>query len=300
MKNLKLISCFWLLYVLSSCSADSESVDVTNDVEITHFNYRSVGADGSISNPTQYELQNNRIIRVTKGNQTLQEYFYENNSISEILTYTSGVLTSKENYFYENDELVEYKTANYSPNYPSTYKYLFTHTNDTIFSELHQSNDGINFEILSESKIVLVNNDRVYFEDRTMNDLHTTIIQSTYDGNGNPVSEILQYNGLIMTPQTKHITYDSTLNAYGLVMEKTYGRKNLMLLHHTLQNAINHVSVKTLSRNNILTFEQSSFQNVSFEIIHDINANNFSDQTIYKAYVDNQPWDHFLYEFYFN
>jgi hypothetical protein len=301
MKNLKnlLLSFFTLAFISCSSDNDTTNIDLETDVNISHFIYKAISPDNSSFSSTTYQLENNRIVSATSDqSQETSEYQYNNDKISSISNYNSGVLQSKRFYVYENDNLVEYRIENYNPTeiYKVT-KHNFTHTNDTIYLETTRTQDGANYESYFTGKMKLISNGRTYFEQTYGNE--TDIVTMVYEANNNPATEIRnEANGILTTNQ---MTYDSTLSSYAMIMKSTYSRKTLLMLYHLQSTAINNINPKILAKNNITGFQSSwGDGNISFEIINDINANNFNNKTIYNCYSNNELISKFQYEFYFD
>ena len=167
MKNLKTLLFSFIVLGFISCESDSDT-EITNpedEVSISHCINKTLSPDNSILSSTTFQLENNRIISSANENNTsTQEYEYVNNKISSVSSYNSGALKSKTFFLYDNNDLIEYRIEDYSPTaFHKVIKHNFTHTSGTIYSEMTQTQDGINYELFLTSKMKLVNNGRVYF-----------------------------------------------------------------------------------------------------------------------------------------
>lgn len=258
MKNLKTFLFSFIILTFISCESDSDNEIINanpeDEVSISHFINKTLSLDNSILSSTTFQLENNKIISSANENNTsTQEYEYVNNKISSVSSYNSGALKSKTFFLYDNHDLIEYRIEDYSPTaFHKVIKHNFTHTNDTIYSEMTRTQDGTNYELFLTSKMKLVNNGRVYFEQKY--ETETDIVTMVYDANDNPVTEtLIEADGLLTN--TNQMAYDSTKSCYAMIMEKTYSRKTLLMIYHRQSAAINNINAKILAKNNMMTLK---------------------------------------------
>jgi len=300
---------------LTSCSNESidnnsESIILTNYI---YKNYNVTNTPNTVIDSTNYQIVDNKIISSSSLNiETLIErtstYSYSDSKIEEIQSFIEGSLNRSQSYSYNtNGDLIEYLTVAFNTDsQPSNYeKHTFNHTNDTIFSSWKRSDDGINYNInVSDSKIVLNNNsNRTYFEAYDYFNNETNIEVNNYDTNFNITNDskyLRMENGNDTLSFENSYTYNSSLNLFNLINEATFTRKNLMLLYHLQPNAVNNINAKSISRNNLATFESTWGNSIAnFEITNTTDENNnglFSD---YKTIIAGNTFARFTQEYIF-
>lgn len=312
---------FYLLSILSctavaiSCSSD-ENVAIeepTPEVPETSIFSKFVVRNFSASNntvidSTTYQLENDKVktaqkIIVATGVTTTTQYSYTNDKIANVITSINGVIREKQFYDYQNNKISEFKTETYSVSNVLTEvnKHSFVQTGDTIYSDWNKSSNGSNFTLHMQSKIKLDNGNTVFYEGNNFSDINRITMQ--FDSNGNPLNE--KYfkksqgeNGFLATGEN-NITYGSTINTFGKIMENTYGREVIMLLSHLESNAVNFYRVKKFSRNTLNSFE-SDFFSSTFTINNTVNAQNFAKKIDYIFLLNGTLFTKFQQEFYFN
>ena len=305
MKNLKTLLFSFIFLAFISCESDSDT-EITNpedEVSIYYFIQRTLNNDGSTFSYSTYELANNRISSVSSSNmQSTSEYFYDNGKISSILNYTSGTLSAKSTFSYDNNNLVEYKIEKYNPDAINKIeKHTFLHTSDTIFSEYTYSQDGTNYQLSKQSKIKLVNDNRVYFEEANTTTTDIDVSEMTYDQNDNPLTETTYLKFDNFPPTVAQMSYSNNKSSYGMIMKNTFGKKNLMLLYHLQTNAVNLFKVKILGNSNLVAYQTNWASDVyNFEVTNEVNQNNYNSKTVYKTYDNNGLLSSFEHEFFFN
>ena len=296
-----------LISIVSSCTNDNNSNDITN---IYQFVQKNINANtNAIIDSTTYHLENNKIIsshriNISTGQISNTDYVYSNGKISSILGYVNSVLLSKQFYFYENNKLSELRMETYnSSNFLTQItKHTFTYTADTIFSDWKRSTDNINYNLILKSKIKIVNGNRVFYESDDVVNNETKQIIMNYDSNGNPLSQehFIKQQGVYVSTLTNNMSYGNGINSFGKIMEETYGRETLMLLYHIQSNSINDINVKSLTRNTINTFVSTFDNTINFTVNNIINAQNYAKTSEYFCTVSGSTYSKFQQDFYFN
>lgn len=315
MKNILFTSLF-LSLMLTSCS--NESIDDTEEnndaITITNYIYKTYNvsnAPNTIIDSTNYLISNNRILSSSSINlETLDQqtsiYSYFDNRIDGIQSFRNGTLNRIQSYTYNaNSDLIEYlsESINTSNQASSFEKHTFNHTTDTIFSSWKRSNDGINFNTnVTESKTVIdANNNRTYFEEYDYFNDETDYHINSYDSNNNMLSDrsfLFLSDGSTQPLIENNHTFSSNINLYNLINEKTFSRKNLMVLYHLQSTAINNFNAKSVSPNALDTFTSSASGNIiSFEIANRVDSNNLAITSEFRTLASGQLFSRFLQEF---
>ena len=317
MKNLACIIIFFALLCFA-CSSDDTTTPIDPEPVLTQFiyeNYNTINEPNTVTIRKTYTIENNRIISTTHetietGYTSNRTYTYVNNKISEISRFIEGLLIEKKNFTYDTDgNLTEYlreTTAN--SNSQAVYiKQNFSHTQDTIFGTNSQSLDGINYDVNSNSKIVLDSNLNMTFsENYDVLNNETTRSEHIYDANNNVVSSsgfLELENGNFVNTISSTYTYESGINTLGLIYEATFGRQVLMLSaqHQDNSSALNNYNSKYLSNYTFSTFTSTFFGNGNFtpEFSHTYNDDNYSTFSDYRLLVNNDLFTRFTYEYIF-
>ena len=316
-KTLLYISFFALINL--ACSSD----DSINDSEIgedeptlTNYIYKTYNVTNipnTVRDSTNYLIENNKIISASGVNlATLSEnnsiYNYLNNRISQIQSFRDGNLYLVQSFNYEsNGVLGEYITESFNIESQTSHylKNTFTHTSDTIYSKVTESFDGINYgEVFFDYKIVLDQNDnRTYLERYDHDNNYTHYFINTYDANSNIINESKYWkleNENDLFEFENIYTTDNFENNYNKIWEATLTRKNLMLLYHLQSFALNDINAKSISKNNLNTYESTwgnSF--AEFDIINLIDSNNNTISSDFKTSIESETFSRFTIEYIF-
>lgn len=296
-----------MIHMLPSCSNEKIAGSDNNIYQFVQKNFNV--STNSVIDSTTYILENNKIkssqrINIASNSTSNTDYTYTNGKISSTLGYVNSILRTKQQYFYENDNLTEFRIENYNATNTLTQitKHTFRHTADTIFSDWKRSTDGINYNLISTSKIRIVNSNRIFYESHDVINNETDREIMNFDTNGNPVSQqhfVKQQNSYVST-FTNTISFGNGLNTYSKIMNETIGRETLMLLYHLQSNAINEINAKSLSKNTIKTFTSTFDSNINFLIGNIINNQNFAKKIEYISTINGSTFTKFQHDFYFN
>lgn len=313
MKNL--ILSLFISYLAISCSTEEIIPDIDNSnisvATIMRKNYNTT--TNTVISSTNFEIVNNKITKATDLNlinsqETISNYTYQSNIITNIITQRNGVLLSEQKFIYDSsNKIIEYKhdSFNSTGQIINSNKHVFNRIQDTIYSTWTRStNNSSNFSPILSSKIVLdSNNNRTFIEKYDhLNNEYQKIITS-YDSNNNIVSEnhfTLFQNGNYINTLSNTYTYESAINPLSYIYTNTLGKETAMLLYHLQSNAINEVNVKSISPNSINSFISTFDTNSSFTILNTSNSNNHTFLSDYKTLVSNSVFTRFTYEFSFN
>jgi competence protein ComGC len=316
MKDIKLIISILLLITLYNCSTNNETVNNTNSANIVEFsyeNYNTVNNPNTIVNRKVYTLENNKIMATThenleSGYTANRTYIYTNNKISEINRFSEGVLIEKKSFVYEdNGNIIEYlreTTANSNSQAFFT-KLNFVHTQDTIFSSISQSENGITYEVVERQKIILDStNNLVFSETYSLANDETIRVENTYDANNNIISSLGYQqlsNGNFVNSISSSYMYESGINPLGLIYDATFGRQVLMLSGQHIDNStgLNYYNSKYITTNTFESYTTSFFDNGNFipEFIHTYNDSNYSTFSDYRFLINDDLFTRFTYEF---
>ena len=300
-------------FIIVSCSNDNiDLIDTQNSPTLTNYifkTYNITNTPNTTIDSLNYKIENNRILNISGINFETSDvltsnYSYSNNQLTNVHSFVNNILNKTETFSYNsNGDLIEYISESISNNQISTLnKLIFNHTLDTIFSTLEYSNDGLSFTNISNFKIILDgNNNRTFFEE--YNYFNDEIKQeiNEYDENLNVVNEshyLLAENAPNTLSFQNNYTYNTSTNLFYTINERTYTRKNLMLLFHLQSDAVNEINVKSISRNNIITF-QSTWGNsfVNFDITNTTNQNNITILSDYKTIINDNVLSRFSQEY---
>lgn len=318
MKNnftLKIASVILISYFTSSCSYDETINPSQNEPILTnyiHKRFNITNSPNTVIDSINYILNSNKIVSHSGLNSTTQSqhlgyYSYTNDMITKIQSYNNGVLTRIQSFSYtSNENLNEFISESINPFDQSHFfnKHVFTHTTDTIFSSWLTSDDGIVFNVIKDSKIVLDNNNnRTYFEVYDYINEDTKSIVSLYDDNSN-ITEELYYTRVdgsdFLSFKNTYITNTSE-NHFNTINETTYGRKSFMLLYHLLPNSVNTINAKAITKNVLMEFNSTwgnSF--ATFEISNTTNDNNLIVYSDFKTMVEGTIFNRFSQEYIFS
>lgn len=314
MKNLNLVYVICSALIFFNCSTDNEPIENTNAPNITNYIFKTYNVSitpDTVIDSTNYVIDNNRIISSSSLNFSTNvsrssEYTYVSNRISQVRSYTDGVLTRIQDYAYNNGgDLIEYLNESIdAATLTSSYdRHRFTHTPDTIFSTWDRSFDGINFDFLiSNFKIVLnANDNRTYLEEEDIINDKVRKFTSIYDVNNNLLEEtsIIITNTDVVIPNVDFShTFSTGINSFYVINEATYTHKNLMLLYHLQGNAINNINVKSITPNTLESFESSFAPDLfNFEINNTLDTNNNAIFSDYRTIASGSLFTRFTQEF---
>ncbi|WP_299228526.1 hypothetical protein [uncultured Psychroserpens sp.] len=288
-KSIFIISCFSALIIYACSSIEMNNQENEANINFTEFIY-------SVYDPltlntfeqTNYLLEDHKITSSiyyrNSSNTTLTNtYIYLNDKISEIITYENNQVIKETNYNYDNSgNLVEYISKyNETDTLQLSYdKHTFNHTQDTIFVERKKSLDGINYDTqISTMKMILdENNNRVYFEafDYIHNE-QINIIKNTYDTNNNMIVEetSTQFeDGSASIISLDTYGYNTSINTLEVIYQKTFGRKNSMLLYHLEPQLLFNFNPRFISPNSINAFTSNSINIEAFPVEFENTLNN--------------------------
>lgn len=186
---------------------------------------------------TTYQLENSQIksaqrVFVGTGAITSTQYSYTNDKISSVIASESGVIRSKQFSSNQNNKLSEFKTETYnSSNVLTEFStHTFVKTSDTIYSDWKKSTDSINYTLHITKKLKLENGNTVFYEGNFMSGINKIVVE--FDSNGNPLAEkyFNKQQGEIefLSTGESPITYGTSINTFGKIMEHTYSREVIM------------------------------------------------------------------------
>lgn len=306
-----------IFLIFSSCSNEvlDEGLIIDNQVALSDYIFKTFNVSNTpntVIDSINFQIENNRIINSTGMNletlnQNSSSYIYTNDRISEIESFTNGVLSRVQSYTYDtNGNLTEFlsEVINSNNQGSSFNKHTFNHTSDTIFSSWRRSSNGTDFNInITDSKIVLdANENRVYYEEFDYLNNEIKSETNSYDNNSNSVndSKYININGNTILLFENNYTTSSSENLLNRINEATYTRKNMMLLYHLQSDAINSINARNISKNILTTFS-STFGNsfVDFEILNTTDDNNLTTLSDFRSIVSGNLFTRFTQEFIF-
>jgi len=316
-KYISVITIFFAL-VTWSCSNDNiEEPDMTdNELSLTNYIYTTFNVTSTPNTAiasTNYAIENDKIISASGTNFTTStqrdlEYYYSNDRIDSILTYTDGSLSRTQTYMYHtNGDLKTYLSESVvADNEPlSIDRHTYTHTTDTIYSTWMSGENGADpGTFVLASKIVLDNNNnRTYYESYSPSNQLTKSWVGNFDANQN-----LQNESFYSSPEDSFTellfensyTTSGSENIFNRINEATYTRKNMMLLYHLQPGAVNSINAKSVSKDALVTFDSTwgnSFAN--YEIL---NTSDDMDNIIssdYKTIVAGEVLSRFTQDYIF-
>ena len=316
MKIQNFLSNLCVVSIFFACSTEDTKQENNQEIVISSFvqkNYNVTNSPNTIFSTINYEVEGNRIIKTMSSNvsnnlTSNSLYSYSGTKISAITSYENTILKSKNHFIYDtNDQLSEYRQESYNANNQITtiQKHTFTQTQDTIYSQWNRStNGGSSYIMIANFKIVLdQNGNRTYLENNDIVNNEKTSKISTYDTGGNVLFE----QSYTVTPTGQQLptilnsaSYTSNLNPLSLILEKTYGKKSLMLMYHLQTNAINNINLRTLSTNTLKTFDTTFDTQTQFEINNTLLPNNYANGSDYKTIYAGNLFSRFSLEFYFD
>lgn len=315
MKNLKFLSSILVASILFSCSSEETIQETNPEVIISSYvqkNYNVSNSPNTIFSSINYEVVNNKIVSSVSSNANNATtsnaiYSYSGNKLSSISGYQNNSLTNKQNFVYDaNLELIEYRQESYNSSNQITaiQKHSFIHTPDTIFSQWNRStNNGLSYTNIANFKIVLdQNQNRTYFEEHDLINNEKNYVIHNYDASGNVIYEenfLVVPTGGQVSLLLNSASYSSNLNPLTLILEKTYGRKMLMMLYHLQTGAINNINLRTLSPNTINTYSTTFDNQIQFQINNTNLQNNYATICDYKTIISGNDFARFSLEFNF-
>ena len=313
MKKLNYLILISLSVILLSCSGEIENEIEETSLSPTSFLSKNFDTGGEFlvySDSIHYILADNKISeysgRIREGDIQLSGvYNYKNQKISEIVGLRNGQLVNRTNYTYDDlENLIEYKITNIdvSSSEELFVRHSYTYTSDTIFAITERSTDDVNYNIRSNSKIVLdVNNNRTYYEKFDHPSNITDIIINTYDSRSNLIKEEFYEENQSDPSRTLDITYDTSVNTLHQILAETFTKKTLMLTYHTQADALNRFTPRIVSPNNMTIFNSDFFEGIiRHDIENVINDSNFLEFSQFNIFINNNLQTSFNNEFFFN
>ncbi|MFD2568445.1 hypothetical protein [Pseudotenacibaculum haliotis] len=300
MKNLYFL--LTLSIVFASCTKnDPDTGLIDNSTPIlSSYTYETHNATtGDVLTSTVYNLDNNKILGYTSANASAL-FSYENDKISEILSYTNGALVGKRNFEYNsNGKLSEFLVE--SINSSLFNKHSFTHTQDTIFSEWKRSTDGIHFDLIATFKIVLdVYQNRTYLEEHDIINNEVKIVYNTYDTNHNMItydSYRKNNDNSLSSLFSSTYTYDTSINLLSVINENTYKKETFSLLYHLQTSAINNFTPRNISYNAMQSMSNNFGNQFTYTVQNEVNDNNYAYFNTFKVYNNGVLFTKFTLEF---
>ncbi|WP_299441529.1 hypothetical protein [uncultured Aquimarina sp.] len=299
-----------LILIITSCSNDDDSnndpvIESMNNFVLTNFDVSTT--PNTRIDSTYYQLANNRIdysegINFQTNETSSGTYIYDNDKISEIRRYSQSNLIEKLTFEYSNSNTLTEFLHETTQEQSIYNKHTFTYSSDSIYVNWKRSFDGINFDIdVAHSKIVLdSNNNRVYFENFNFLNNTTKAVITQYDSNNNPIKEeFLHDSGTgLELDFTNTITFENSINTLYEVNETTFSRHTLMLLYHIDSGEVNNFNFKSISPNNIKTFESDFGSLFTYSVLHVINEERYSELTEFATFSNSDLFSAFSYEFF--
>ena len=299
----KLLFVFTLAIMFSCASDDSNSNPETEtNIPFLAFDFKNFNASGMVTDSTRYFLNNEGKISNYSNNSANGLFTYTDNLLSTVERFTGGQISLREQYNYDSQNLIEVLSENYSSATTeyNRIQYQYSST-DTIYVTDRNSNDGVNYNInISDSKIVLDSNDnRTYFENYDYINDETTAVISEYDSNNNLIKETFynDYGSGLVESYNNTLSFSNDKNSLYEVYKRTYTRRNLMITYHLQGNAVNQINGKSISVNNVNTFNTTFGSIFSFEIDNIVGNDNYSTSNSFKTYADSNLIRHFEYSF---
>lgn len=273
--------------LFSSCSNDDfvPEPEITTPIALKNYifkRYDVTTSPNTVIDSINFQLENNRIAsssgesqRTVNAMSSESTFTYLGNTLTTIRSFRNGAPVRNASFTYDsNGNLTSFisESINTAEQVSFYNRHLFTHTQDTIFAQWEQSDDGVNFDTsVLDIKIVLdQNNNRIYFEAFDHINGESRSIHSTYDTNNNLISEIstISQGGVTVPGLTSTYTYENKTNPFAIISEATYGRKTLMLLYHAQSDNLNGFNARSISPFAMQTFSSSFSDSISFEIQH--------------------------------
>lgn len=283
----KFLLIIFLSFFILSCS-DDDKENQNNDDEIkiskwinkryTFFDSNSGFIDSPIlTDSIQYILDNNQIISFS-GESNIHDYpktikgtvIYENKIISQITSYLDDELVYETNYSYEDGIISEMRSKAKDIQSFFYSKVIFRHTADTIFSDIYESNNDIDYQFVSTSKTVLDENDNKIFRENN----NGQIIQS-FDNNGNLISSNIYSNTTMYS-----YSYSDIINSESIIVRNTYGKKTFSLDFGEGSS----IFPKVISYNTLSNSNGNNGGN-TFEVLIDVQ-NNAKNHSINTKYIE--------------
>ncbi|KAB1157347.1 hypothetical protein F7018_10485 [Tenacibaculum aiptasiae] len=293
MKNIFYVGLFLLTF--TACTDEIVIPSLPNN-QIFSYTYKNFDPNtGDVKDSIKYKISNNKILTY-EGINGLKEpvsgqFKYVNERLSERIVKKNGVLLSTETFTYDNNgNLIETFKKQEEGSVNNYKKTTFNHTPDTIFVNEAKSTDGLNFQTKIIAKIVLDENQNgIYYENEFSNGGHQ-ITEYIYNNNAPIKYNTYRINNSNKTLWSESfITTTNETNALYKILEKTFSKKKLMILHY--QNAsfsptffkFRNISPRTIQQFN---YEIKSSPLVTkFEITNSI-INDQHVKSTYRSAID--------------
>ncbi|MEN9335505.1 MAG: hypothetical protein RLZZ500_492 [Bacteroidota bacterium] len=266
-KNVLLSLVLGLIVSATACSPDNETSQTPN-VTVTKMvatNYNTTVSPYTPNDSTTFNLDSQeRIVNserrfAANSSVATTNYTYSNGKISQLEGTVNGVINSRTYYNYTANDLTEYRVESISNTGMTTNinKHTFHTVQDTIYSDWERStNGGTSYSTILNSKMVIENGDRTFYESYDPINLQWKRVRITFDANHNPLTqtESLLINGVWTVTQVDNYTYATLKSPFYKAMEATFGRNTLSRIYHLVPGAINAVYARNIAPHCIDTY----------------------------------------------
>ena len=311
MKNLFF---FLALLLITGCSKSeiNDSKSINNQIFVTSIIRKNYNLSNSVirtqtTNVVNNKIQNTTITFPASSQTSVSTYNYLNNRISTIESFFNAILTTKTYFIYDaSNKLIEYRTESFnnSGQIQSVNKHIFYRMQNIVYSNWTRSINSQSFVSISNAEIMLDQNlNRINFKEHDIVNNEQKKIVTVYDNNNNILTEeyfSLNSSGLYNSYLINSYSYGTAINTLAFINLQSIGKENIMLLYHLNSNAINEVNVKSFSPNVINTFISTFDDNIIFNIINQVDSNNYSRFSEYNCYNANNFISKFSFEFILN
>ena len=209
-KNVFTLAISGLVLLFASCSNEDNNTPINPEklTKMVSTNYNTSANPFTPIDSTTYFMDSEERIESTErrfasnSNVTTSTYTYNNGKITLIEGRLNNVLNSRTYYTYNGNDLTEYKTESISNTgvVGNINKHTFYTVQDTIYSNWERStNGGTTYSPILQSKMVIQNGDRTFYENYDPINLEWKRVLIAFDANHNPVTQteyILNNNGI--------------------------------------------------------------------------------------------------------
>lgn len=259
-KILPFISSLFLC-TLVACS-ESEDKAPTSSATVTKIvatNFNTTASPFTPIDSTTYTLDSQERIVGTErrftsnSNVTTNTYIYNNGKIAQIESRLNNVVFSQSYYAFSGDDLTEYRTESISNTgvVGTINKHTFYTIQDTIYSNWERStNGGTTYSPVLQSKMVIQNGDRTFYESYDPINLEWKRVLIAFDANHNPVTQtqyILDNNGVWTVTLLDNYIYSNLKSPFYKALESSLSRKTLGMTYHLVPSAINAVHARQIA-----------------------------------------------------
>lgn len=262
-KNVFTLAISGLVLLFASCSNEDNNTPINPEklTKMVSTNYNTSANPFTPIDSTTYFMDSEERIESTErrfasnSNVTTSTYTYNNGKITLIEGRLNNVLNSRTYYTYNGNDLTEYKTESISNTgvVGNINKHTFYTVQDTIYSNWERStNGGTTYSPILQSKMVIQNGDRTFYENYDPINLEWKRVLIAFDANHNPVTQteyILNNNGIWTVTQVDNYTYSNLKSPFYKALETSLSRKTLSLTYHLVPGAINAVYARQLAPN---------------------------------------------------